>query len=81
PDGLAGTREWLEFLAREISPRIYLNLMDQYRPCGEAKSYPELCSSISGEELQKAREEARRLGLTRLDQREPPSLRDLLRFL
>ncbi|MCF8086347.1 MAG: radical SAM protein [Desulfohalobiaceae bacterium] len=81
PDGLAGTREWLEFLAREISPRTYLTLMDQYRPCGEAKSYPELCSSISGEELQKAREEARRLGLTRLDQRERPSLRDLLRFL
>lgn len=81
PNDLAGTREWLEFLAREISPRTYLNLMDQYRPCGEAKSYPELLATISGEELQKAREEAERLGLTRLDRREPPNLRDLLRFL
>ncbi len=81
PEGLAGTGEWLEFLAREISLRTYLNLMDQYRPCGEAKSYPELCSTIGGEEMQKAREEARGLGLTRLDQRERPSLRDLLRFL
>jgi putative pyruvate formate lyase activating enzyme len=81
PNGLAGTREWLAFLAREVSKRVYLNLMDQYRPCGEARSCPELLGSISREEMQRAREEAEGLGLTRLDRREPPHLRDLLRFL
>ena len=32
PDGLAGTREIMEFLAREISPNTYVNVMGQYRP-------------------------------------------------
>ena len=36
PDDLAGTREIMEFLAREISPRTYVNVMGQYRPCGRA---------------------------------------------
>ncbi|MEF8942401.1 MAG: radical SAM protein [Desulfohalobiaceae bacterium] len=81
PRELAGTRDWLAFLAQEISKRVYLNLMDQYRPCGQARSYPELCSSISGDELHWAREEARRQGLTRLDRRKAPNLRNLLRFL
>ena len=81
PGDLAGTWEWLAFLAHRISTRTYLNLMDQYRPCGEAHSYPELCSLVGAEELRKAREEAKRLGLARLDQREPPDLRALFRRL
>ena len=81
PGDLAGTRKWLAFLAREISPRTYLNIMDQYRPCGEARAYAELQGGIGRQELQQAREEAQRQGLTRLDRREPPNLRDLLRFL
>ena len=81
PGELAGTRDWLTFLAREISQGVYLNLMDQYRPCGEARSYPELRSPISDDELNRAREEARNQELTRLDRREAPNLRNLLRFL
>ncbi len=36
PENLAGTDRILAFLAREISPDTYLNLMDQYRPCYRA---------------------------------------------
>ncbi len=36
PNDLAGPREILRFLAEEISPNTYLNLMEQYRPCYKA---------------------------------------------
>jgi len=67
PGDLSGTREVLEFLAREISPNTYLNLMDQYRPCGEAWKYPPLDRSLTREEYEKALEMAHEVGLERLD--------------
>ena len=33
PDNIADTEKVLDFIAHEISPNTYLNLMDQYRPC------------------------------------------------
>jgi len=66
PDGLAGTAEILGFLAREIAPSTYLNLMDQYRPCFRAEGHPTLMRRVTRAEMQKARAEARALGL-RLD--------------
>ena len=42
PDDIAGTEAVLEFLAEEVSPNTYVNLMDQYRPCYRADEYPEL---------------------------------------
>jgi len=36
PDGLAGTREVMRFIASEISTDTYVNIMSQYRPCGRA---------------------------------------------
>ncbi|NDY42207.1 radical SAM protein [Dissulfurirhabdus thermomarina] len=42
PGGLAGTREVLAFLAREVSPATWVNLMGQYRPCGRAMDHPPL---------------------------------------
>lgn len=36
PHGLAGTREIMRFLAQEISPDTYVNIMDQYRPAFKA---------------------------------------------
>ncbi len=70
PDGLAGTREWMRFLAREISPNTYVNIMDQYRPCGAADGYPELLKSLSRGEIERAVAMAREEGLQRLDDRE-----------
>ena len=69
PEGLAGTGEVTGFLAREISPDTYINVMGQYRPCGRAHEYPELSNPLSGAELRAAKETARLQGLRRLDER------------
>ena len=74
----AETAAILRFLAEQISPRTYVNLMAQYHPCGEAERYPELCRGVSGAEYRRALASARALGLTRLDQ---PDLAGLLRQL
>jgi putative pyruvate formate lyase activating enzyme len=70
PDGLAGTKEIMDFLAREISPRTYVNVMGQYRPCGQAYQHPSLAKFLSGQEHREAQQMPRDAGLTRLDQRE-----------
>jgi putative pyruvate formate lyase activating enzyme len=69
PNGIAGTEQVLEFLAEEISPETYINLMDQYRPCYRAGDYPELDRPITVAEYQEVLELARRAGLARLDHR------------
>ncbi len=69
PGGLSGTREVLEFLAREISTETYVNLMDQYRPCGDAWKYPPLDRGLTREEYQEALAAAEEVGLRRLDRK------------
>ena len=69
PNGLAGTAEILRFLAEEISPNTYLNLMDQYRPAFKAKEYPSLNRPITPREYQNAVQLAHAAGLHRLDER------------
>jgi putative pyruvate formate lyase activating enzyme len=68
PGGLAGTDQIARFLAKEISARTYLNVMDQYRPAYRAHCYPELNRRISPKEYQAAVEIARAAGLSRLDE-------------
>ncbi|MDP3483826.1 MAG: hypothetical protein Q8S05_11015, partial [Sulfuricella sp.] len=63
----------LAFLAREISPNTYLNLMDQYYPCYRAYECPPLDRPITAEEYRQALALAERYGLRRLDK--PGSLR------
>jgi putative pyruvate formate lyase activating enzyme len=70
PDGLAGTKEVMEFLAREISPHTYVNVMGQYRPCGRAGEHPSLRKFLTALEHEQAQQMAREAGLTRLDRRE-----------
>jgi putative pyruvate formate lyase activating enzyme len=67
PDGLAGTAAVLDFLAREVSPDTYLNLMDQYRPAYRAHEHPELDRRPTRTEHGEALAVAARLGLSRLD--------------
>ncbi len=69
PEGLEETKEWMLFLAKEISPETYVNIMGQYRPCGEADGYPEICRRLTPAEYQAALDIAREAGLTRLDDR------------
>jgi putative pyruvate formate lyase activating enzyme len=70
PGGLAGTREIMRFVSREISPDTYVNIMDQYHPCGNAAKYPPLDRRISRDEYEDAVNAAREEGISRLDRRE-----------
>jgi putative pyruvate formate lyase activating enzyme len=67
PEGLAGTRRVMEFIARELSPDSYVNIMDQYRPCFKAADYPPLNRRITKEEFDEAVAIAWKEGLRRLD--------------
>jgi len=67
PNGLAGTKEVVDFLAKEISPHTYVNIMNQYHPCYKASQVPSLARRISPAEFQEAMELAYQAGLSRLD--------------
>lgn len=67
PEDLAGTKEAMKFIVEEISKNSYVNLMDQYRPCYQAKEYPPLDRRITPKEFEQAIKIARDLGITRLD--------------
>lgn len=69
PGGVAGTREIMRFIAKEISPNTYVNIMDQYRPCGNAYKYPPLNRRITLDEYEEALRAAREEGITRFDKR------------
>ena len=71
PGGLAGTREVMRFIVREVSPRTYVNVMFQYRPCGRAAEIPGLEAAVSVAECRRALREAMEEGITRFDQRQP----------
>ncbi|MGR9116944.1 MAG: radical SAM protein [Gammaproteobacteria bacterium] len=66
PNRLVGTEKVLAFIAREVSPNTYLNLMDQYYPCYHAGDVPELSRPINAAEYREAKDIARRFGLTRV---------------
>ena len=63
PGGLDETREILRFLAREVSPDTFVNLMPQYRPEGLASRFPTIARPLSGSEFQAAVAIAREEGL------------------
>jgi putative pyruvate formate lyase activating enzyme len=67
PNGLAGTGEIVRFLAEQVSPNTYLNLMDQYRPAFNARLFPKLNRRVKSEEYQAAVHMAQAVGLKRLD--------------
>jgi putative pyruvate formate lyase activating enzyme len=69
PEGLAGTRGVMRFLAKEISAKSYVNVMPQYRPCGRASEVPALRRALTDKEYKEAIEMAHHEGITRLDER------------
>jgi putative pyruvate formate lyase activating enzyme len=69
PGGLAGTRGILRFIAKKVSPNTYVNVMDQYRPCGQAVGRSDIGRPITSAEYEEALRIAREEGLKRLDQR------------
>jgi len=68
------TRSILHWLATELSPDTYVNLMDQYHPAHIAQAepqYAEINRCLSRPEFRQALAYAEEAGLWRLDAREP----------
>ncbi len=63
PNGLAGSRDSLTWLVREISPRVTVSIMSQYCPVHLAPQIPELRRKISGSEYSEVLELLDELGL------------------
>jgi len=73
PNDIAGTQEVARWIARELSPNTYVNIMAQYHPAGKAsaREFAEINRRISPEEYELALDAAWRAGLKRLDPRRP----------
>jgi putative pyruvate formate lyase activating enzyme len=65
PGGLAGTDALMQFIARELSPDSYVNIMAQYHPQHKAHHYPELNRRITMSEFRETLATARNAGLHR----------------
>lgn len=70
PGRVSGTEGIMKFLADEISPDTYLNVMDQYRPCGTASRDEFIGRRLTAGEFREALNWAAKAGLKRLDSRE-----------
>jgi putative pyruvate formate lyase activating enzyme len=77
PELLDETRRILRWIAEDLSPDTYVNVMAQYYPAGKVseEKYPEINRHLTGDEYQTARRMAREFGLRRLDERRPLLLR------
>ncbi len=68
PENLAGTEEIMEFIANEISENTFVNIMSQYRPCGNIEPGSVLNRPVTRDEFRQACEIARSKGLHNLGQ-------------
>ena len=73
PGCLEETRAILSWIASELGPNTYINLMDQYHPSGKVNSerYDEINRPLSSSEFLEAGQIATEFGLQRLDVRRP----------
>ncbi len=71
PGDIAGTGEIMRWIARELGPDTYVNIMAQYFPAGRVSNteYAEINRGLRSDEFDQAIELARRAGLRRLDAR------------
>ncbi|MCK4893192.1 MAG: radical SAM protein [Calditrichia bacterium] len=67
PGMMQDSQRIFQFLATEISPNTYLNIMPQYRPAGEAHRHEEINRPLNYSEFLEALRMAKELGFTRLD--------------
>ncbi|MCU0596729.1 MAG: radical SAM protein [Desulfobacterota bacterium] len=70
PNRVAGTEEIMTFLAKEISPNTYVNVMDQYRPCGSGSRDEFIGRRLDSKEYREAVKAALGAGMERLDERD-----------
>ena len=67
PNGLAGTREVMRFLAQVISQDTFVNVMPQYRPAGLAHRHESISRTLWVDEFEEALAIAREEGIRRFD--------------
>lgn len=63
PHGLSGTEQVIKFIAEEVSPDSFVNIMAQYHPAHKAHLFPELSRHLSIKEYQEALKIAKRYGI------------------
>lgn len=66
PHNIAGTDHFVRWVATELSPSTYVNLMAQYRPEHRASEVPKLARRLTQEEWRQALAWAREAGLDNL---------------
>jgi putative pyruvate formate lyase activating enzyme len=67
PGDLAGTGRIMAFIAEKLSTQTYVNIMNQYRPCGRAAEVETMARTVTAKEYAQAVAAARKAGITRLD--------------
>lgn len=65
PNAIANTEKVIKFVAEELSPHTYLNIMAQYYPCYHAFHFSDINRRLSQAEYEQALELARKYNLTR----------------
>jgi putative pyruvate formate lyase activating enzyme len=69
PGLLEETEAILRFIATELGPGTYVNLMAQYYPAGRTSEFPEIDRHLDRDEFERALAMADELGIRRLDKR------------
>jgi len=69
PNRVAGTQEFIQWVAEKLSTGTYVNIMSQYRVEYKAFEYEEIARAITSQEYVEAMEWAIDAGLTNLDSR------------
>ena len=67
PENIAGTDRFTRWVAQELSPTTYVNIMPQYRPEHKAFDYPKISRRITDSEYRQAMQWAKDASLTNLD--------------
>jgi putative pyruvate formate lyase activating enzyme len=67
PNNVAGTDRFVRWVAEELSPSTYVNIMGQYHPMYRAFDEPLINRPVTRGEMAQAMRWAREAGLTRLD--------------
>jgi len=73
PENIAGSDGIMRWIATELSPATYVNVMPQYYPAGKVwrSEYAEIDRRITPAEYERVLDEAWHAGLDRLDSRRP----------
>jgi len=76
PGEIAGPAHIMRFIAEQVSPDSYVNVMGQYYPAGKVSGdkYAEINRRVSRAEVRAARQSARAVGLTRFDESRAPTM-------